>query len=164
MLRSIPRGAERAFECLIVYRVCMAWTVGQSGAAGRRERAAWLGVLVLLVSTHLLGAVHGPAFAGPHTPVATASCARASAGGDADLASRTHGHDHEHGHGLEDSVDHAVDRLPTPVDHVLDGAGDAAPHESVQGVVSAGPVRRPQGRARPADGQITLALLCVSRR
>src|SRR5213080_2061106 len=69
--------------------------------------------LMLLVASHLVGALHGPGFLGPHTPLFTsASATLPSAAAEPVALGSGHGDGHSHDHDVfEDSVEHAVDRV-----------------------------------------------------
>lgn len=78
--------------------------------------------LILLVGSHLLGALHGPGFIGPHQPLFTTAMAAPAATEPTALGADHGGHGQGHGRGqdhniLEDTVEHAVDRVRDTSDH-----------------------------------------------
>ncbi len=69
--------------------------------------------LILLVAPHLLGVVHGPGFLGPHQPLTAVGVAQSVVPLEAVGSDHDHGHDHEY---VEDTVEHAVDRVRSSAD------------------------------------------------
>ncbi|MFF4113620.1 hypothetical protein [Streptomyces sp. NPDC001714] len=69
--------------------------------------------LILLVASHLVGALHGPAFLGPHQPITTThvmvSTAKEQTASDPD-------HGRRHGDASDDTLQHAVDRVRDSAD------------------------------------------------
>ncbi|MGB8939249.1 MAG: hypothetical protein WCD21_03265 [Streptomyces sp.] len=78
------------------------------GPVGRAGRFALLFGLVLLITAHLSGGVHGAAFAGPHTVVGAAACS----GAGSETGPATVGGEHRpgHEHHADSHFDHTVDR------------------------------------------------------
>ncbi|MFF7647528.1 hypothetical protein [Streptomyces canus] len=98
--------------------------------------------LILLVASHLLGALHGPGFLGPHQPFAMASAPVSRA--TEQMAS---GPDHGHGHDVfDDAVEHAIDRVRVPVDRPFHAPQPAEP------VVDRPRLHPFSGRADSRDG------------
>lgn len=76
------------------------------GIAGRSGRVGLLLGLLVLITAHLSGAVHGASFAGPHmSPVAVIS----EHGANSDGSDAPPGHDHKSGA----HIDHTADRPRT---------------------------------------------------
>ncbi|MFD4509285.1 hypothetical protein [Streptomyces sp. NPDC058457] len=87
--------------------------VGRRARRGSLPSVLLLG-LILLVAAHLVGALHGPGFLGPHQPITTTHVPVSTA--KEQVASGT---DHGHHHGDasdEDSLQHAVDRVRDSAD------------------------------------------------
>lgn len=100
-----------------------------SRVRGRPAPSVLLIGFILLVASHLLGALHGPGFLGPHTPLMPLRAAQPIA--VAEAIGSAHEQHHEHHHEIfEDTVEHAVDRVrvsadgplhaPQPVEPVID--------------------------------------------
>jgi hypothetical protein len=140
----------------------MMCAVGRKGASGRPARVTLLLGLVLLITAHLGGAVHGPAFEGPHTLVSAVGCPVHS---KATGALPTDRHEH-HGGGHDDMLDHTVDRLRGPVGPAAGGVGHAVPYAYAP-AADAVPDNRAADRSLAvpgrANGRIRTTLLCVSR-
>lgn len=132
--------------------------------------------LLLLVVVHLVSALHGPGFAGPH---AVDSAAAGGGQSIAVVASEDHAHVHDpeielheyshghrHGHGHGDGVAHAVDRLREPAGQPVISPDSAVAllvdHIAVVTPLSVHPTR---SRSSPlaSDGGSSLALFCVWR-
>ncbi|MEW1773343.1 hypothetical protein [Streptomyces sp. NPDC086777] len=64
--------------------------------------------LILLVASHLVGALHGPAFLGPHRPITTMHV-RVPTAEEQTASGSDHGH--RHGDASEETIPHAVDRV-----------------------------------------------------
>jgi hypothetical protein len=140
----------------------MMCAVGRQGATGRPARITLLLGLVLLVVAHLGGAVHGPAFEGPHTLVTAVGCPASST---VTGASPTDRREH-HGGGHDDMLDHTVDRLRGPVGPAGGGGGHAVPFPyapAADAVPAARSTDRPHSGPGHTNGRIRTTLLCVSR-
>jgi hypothetical protein len=69
--------------------------------------------LILLVASHLVGALHGPGFLDPHQSITTTHVLVPSA--KEQMASDSD-HGHRHGDASDDSLQHAVDRVRDSAD------------------------------------------------
>ncbi|MFF1321003.1 MULTISPECIES: hypothetical protein [Streptomyces] len=119
--------------------------------------------LILLVGSHLLGALHGPGFIGPHQPLFTTASAVSAAAEPAAL-----GADHDdHGHGhdvVEDTVEHAVDRVRDESDHPVRASQLTEP-AAERPVMSASPdgAAPREGGPSPGGGRSACVRHCVWR-
>lgn len=104
-----------------------------SRVRGRPAPSVLLIGFILLVASHLLGALHGPGFLGPHAPLMPLRAVQPTTAAEAvEVAgAEATGSDHEHHHEVfEDTVEHAIDRVrvsadgplhaPQPVEPVID--------------------------------------------
>ncbi|MFI6008671.1 hypothetical protein ACIBAG_07545 [Streptomyces sp. NPDC051243] len=124
--------------------------------------------LILLVASHLVGALHGPGFLGSHQPFSAVGVVQSAAPVEAEAIGSGHGHDHGHDRDHEvheDTVEHAVDRVRSSVD----GPAHAPQiEEPATGLLAAS---APLGHAAgpgvgvpdPAGGRSACALHCVWR-
>jgi hypothetical protein len=126
--------------------------------AGRPGRVGLVLGLVLLITTHLAGAVHGSSFEGPHVDVVAATCAQHSPD-DGRFAPHP-GHDHE----ADAHIDHAADRPRTVSadDTVLEPGSDGMAPIPAIGTGGAAP-RDPPTVTGSSYGRSTLVLHCVWR-
>ncbi len=99
--------------------------------------------LILLVASHLVGALHGPGFLGPHKPLTTANVVLSTAPAEPLAFGPEHGHDHDV---FEDTVEHAVDRVRVSADRPVHDP------ELVEPVVDRPGMSPSPGRAVPGDG------------
>ena len=87
---------------------------------GRPAPSVLLIGFILLVACHLLGALHGPGFLGPHTPLMPLRAVQPAAAAEAVEAAKAIGSDHDHRHEIfEDTIEHAVDRVRVAADGPL---------------------------------------------
>ena len=99
--------------------------------------------LIVLVASHLVGALHGPGFVGPHK-VVTASSAPSTVIAEPVAHRSRHGHGHDV---FDDSLEHAVDRVRVNADL------PARAPQPVGPMVAHRPATSPSlERAAPADG------------
>lgn len=146
--------------------MCVIRVMVGSRAQSRRAPSVLLIGLILLVASHLVGALHGPGFHGPHKPLFPIAGVALQAPAMEPVAIESdHGHGHHHDvH--EDTVDHAVDRVrdssdpdrtaPAPqlVEPVADHpATSASPHVAGPG----------DGGPSPGGGRSACARHCVWR-
>ncbi|NGO14563.1 hypothetical protein G5C60_44970 [Streptomyces sp. HC44] len=132
--------------------------------AGRSGRIGLLLGLVLLVTAHLAGVVHGASFSGPHVSTVAAAWA-------------AHGEHHEekgdavtpspgHEHGADDHLDHAADRPRADLDDaVAELSHDGLPNRPGTADPAAGRAagRPPWDVPDPPGGRSALSLHCVWR-
>ncbi|MFR0359793.1 hypothetical protein [Streptomyces sp. MCC20] len=117
--------------------------------------------LIVLVASHLVGALHGPGFVGPHKPVAVIA-ASSTAVAEPEIPGSRHGHSHDV---FDDSLEHAVDRVRATADL------PAHAPQPVEPVVAQRPGTRPSPRraapaggvSAPAHGRSVCAQHCVWR-
>ena len=132
----------------------------------RAQRRPMLSVLliglILLVASHLVGALHGPGFLGPHEPVTLTASTTPSTTAVEPLA---FGPEHGHGHDIrDDSVEHSVDRVRASTDRPAHAANLVEPvvDRPVTGA-SPGPAAPRGGAPPPAGGRSPCVRLCVWR-
>ncbi|WP_330308433.1 MULTISPECIES: hypothetical protein [unclassified Streptomyces] len=137
----------------------------RSGArkGGRSGRVGLLLGLVVLIATHLAGAVHGASFGGPHMSIVATACPHRDADSHGGTMAPSPGHEHR----TDGHIDHAADRPRAAADDAAaDPDRDALspiPSETPGSVAGQVAWRRPPGVSRAPDGSSTLAFHCVWR-
>lgn len=120
--------------------------------------------LILLVASHLVGAVHGPGFLGPHKPLTAVGVVQSVAAVEAEAVESGHGHGHDH-ELHEDTVEHAVDRVRSSADGPVHAPQIADPVTSR--LVARAPLSHAAGPAEgvpePSGGRSACARHCVWR-
>ncbi|MGP4086082.1 hypothetical protein [Streptomyces sp. KR55] len=119
--------------------------------------------LILLVASHLVGALHGPGFLGPHKSLSPVGVVQPVAPVKAEAVEAGHGHDHDHEF-HEDTVEHAVDRVRSAADgpaHAPQIDEPATGQLVTSG--SLGHARPEAGVPEPAGGRSACARHCVWR-
>jgi hypothetical protein len=119
--------------------------------------------LILLVASHLLGALHGPGFVGPHQPLTVGGVTQSAAVAETAVTESDHGHGHDH-EVFEDTVAHAVDRVRDSADHPAHAPQIAEPvmDRPVTSALS-GRADPSGGDPGPPGGRSACARLCVWR-
>ncbi|MFF5858118.1 hypothetical protein ACFY8B_21220 [Streptomyces sp. NPDC012751] len=138
------------------------WGSG-GGRAGRSRRAALLVGLVLVIATHLTGAVHACSYAGADpTPVVAQDLPRAAYGADDAGPAAPPPH---HRHAAGGHLDHTADRPRAALDD--SGPGDEV-HQPVLSAATGGRHARTGRRSPPGTSRLrstgsALALVGVLR-
>ncbi|MFC4467327.1 hypothetical protein ACFPH6_22830 [Streptomyces xiangluensis] len=145
---------------MIDYVVCVIFAMAGSRTQRPAPSVLLIG-LILLVASHLLGALHGPGFLGPHQPLTAVGAVQSVSAVEAEAVGSGHGHGHEF---LEDTVEHAVDRVRPSADGPVHSPQIAEPVTSrlvaSASLSQAGPG---DGVPEPANGRSACARHCVWR-
>lgn len=123
--------------------------------------------LILLVASHLVGALHGPGFLGPHKPLTAVGVVQSVAAVETETVESGHGHGHGHDHHHEfheDTVEHAVDRVRSSADGPVHSPQIDEPTTSrLAASASLGHARPEDGDPEPSGGRSACTRHCVWR-